>query len=254
MPAVDGINGKLDAYGGGAGHSNGFSGTSGSLSVPLAHQWGLQLDAGVGGNKGIASEGGGGHLFWRDPSIGLIGAYGSYSHWEADGGIDLLGSDHVGVNTARVAAEGEYYVSRWNLSAVAGMEMVDVNSTLLRFSVPDRFFDSARASYYLTDNFDIHVGHAYTFGTHSMTLGSEYGLALGEGRTAALFTEGLIGERGNNAIFGGLRIYFGQRDKTLMERHRQDDPPGDLIRAQAASFEAEHQAVVRDVLAAGHFW
>ncbi len=29
---------------------------------------------------------------------------------------------------------------------------------------------------------------------------------------------------------------------------------GALIRAQAASLEAEHQAIVRDVLAAGDFW
>src|SRR5436305_9007772 len=40
MPAVDGINAKLDGYGGGANHSKGFYGTTGSLSVPLAQQWG----------------------------------------------------------------------------------------------------------------------------------------------------------------------------------------------------------------------
>src|ERR1700739_4185681 len=32
------------------------------------------------------------------------------------------------------------------------------------------------------------------------------------------------------------------------------DAPGALIRAQAASLEAEHQSIVRDVLAAGDFW
>ena len=32
------------------------------------------------------------------------------------------------------------------------------------------------------------------------------------------------------------------------------DAHGALIRAQAASLEAEHQAIVRDVLAAGDFW
>ena len=25
-------------------------------------------------------------------------------------------------------------------------------------------------------------------------------------------------------IWGGLRVYYGQHDKTLMQRHRQDDP------------------------------
>jgi hypothetical protein len=32
------------------------------------------------------------------------------------------------------------------------------------------------------------------------------------------------------------------------------DAHGALIRAQAASLEAEHQAIVRDVLAAGDYW
>ncbi len=32
------------------------------------------------------------------------------------------------------------------------------------------------------------------------------------------------------------------------------DAHGAMIRAQAASLEAEHQAIVRDVLAAGDFW
>jgi uncharacterized protein YukE len=32
------------------------------------------------------------------------------------------------------------------------------------------------------------------------------------------------------------------------------DAHGALIRAQSASLEAEHQAIIRDVLAAGDFW
>ncbi|PJE00428.1 MAG: type VII secretion protein EsxI, partial [Mycobacterium sp.] len=32
------------------------------------------------------------------------------------------------------------------------------------------------------------------------------------------------------------------------------DAHGALIRAQAANLEAEHQSIVRDVLAAGDFW
>jgi hypothetical protein len=74
MPAVDGINAKIDGYGGGANGSNGFYGTSGSLSVPLGQQWGLQLDGDVGSDRGIGYYSGAGHLFWRDPSIGLLGA------------------------------------------------------------------------------------------------------------------------------------------------------------------------------------
>src|SRR5262249_58453793 len=90
--------------------------------------------------------------------------------------------------------------------------------------LPDRFFDSVRASYYITDNFKLSIGHVYTLGRSALALGSEYGFALGGGRMASLFAQGLVGEGGVNGARGGLRIYFGQHDKTLIDRNRQDDP------------------------------
>ena len=92
------------------------------------------------------------------------------------------------------------------------------------FFAPNRFFDFIRASYYVTDNFRLSIGHRYTFGSHALTLGAEHGVALGGGRMASLFAEGEFAEGDNNAVLGGLRIYFGQHDKSLIERHRQDDP------------------------------
>jgi hypothetical protein len=219
MPAVDGINAKIDGYGGGGNHSNGFYGSGGSVSVPLAQQWGLQLDGDGGSEKGIGAYGGAGHLFWRDPSIGLLGAYGSYSHWN---GIDGFGT--LSTNTSRYGAEGEYYLNRWTLNGVAGVEMVSVNSTPIHISVPDAFFDDVSVSYYVTDDFKLSVGHLYTLGTHNLTLATEYGLGLGGGRMASLFAEGWIGERGENGVLAGVRVYFGQHDKSLIDRHRQDDP------------------------------
>jgi hypothetical protein len=229
LPAVDGFNAKIAGFGGGADHANGFYGTTGSLSVPVARQWGLQLDGGVGSDKGTGAYGGAGHLFWRDPSIGLLGAYGSYSHWN---GTDLLALTSIGVvslgqisaNTGRYAAEGEYYLSRWTFSGLVGVETVSINSGVLPFSVPNRFFDNLSASYYVTDNFQLSIGHLYTFGRSGLTLGSEYGFALGGGQMASLFVDALFAEGGNNAVLGGVRFYFGQHDKTLLDRHRQDDP------------------------------
>jgi hypothetical protein len=222
LPAVDGINAKIDGYGGGANHSNGFYGTNGSLSVPLAHQWGLQVDGGIGSGDGIVSYGGAGHLFWRDPSIGLLGFYGSYSHWN---GIDTGDVGHISANTGRYAAEGEYYLSRWTIGGVAGVEMLSFNSDVASLSVPNRFFDVVTASYYVTDNFKLSIGHRYIFDRNALALGGEHGFALGGGRMAALFTEGTLGEHGTYSALAGLRIYFGQHDKTLIERNRQDDPP-----------------------------
>jgi hypothetical protein len=75
--------------------------------------------------------------------------------------------------------------------------------------------------------FKLSAGHIYSFGAHSLTLKAEHGFALGGGRMASLFADGRIGEGGDNAFHAGLRVYFGQRDKSLMDRHRQDDPEDD---------------------------
>ena len=43
---------------------------------------------------------------------------------------------------------------------------------------------------------------------------------------AALFAEGRIGEDDYHGVWGGIRFYFGQKDKSLIRRHREDDPTG----------------------------
>ena len=39
---------------------------------------------------------------------------------------------------------------------------------------------------------------------------------------ASLFVEGRAGEY--TGVWGGLKMYFGKSDKTLIRRHREDDP------------------------------
>lgn len=225
MPAVDGINGKIAGFGGGADHSSGFYGSTGSLAFPIARQWGAQIDGAVGSLDGSGWSHGAGHVFWRDPSIGLVGAYGSYFHWD---GVGAPSIPRIGVNVGRFAAEGDYYWARWTVRALAGYETVRLNvpnvAGLPGFSIPDRFFDSISAAYYLTDNFELSIGHLYTFGRHGLALGGEYGVALAGGRMASLFAAALFTEGGSKAALAGLRFYFGQHDKTLIDRHRQDDP------------------------------
>ncbi len=253
MPAVDGLNAKIDGYGGGASHTSGLYGANGSLAFPLAQQWGAQIDGQVGSFAGSGTFRGAGHLFWRDPAVGLLGAYGSYSRWNGVSGVFI---PRTALTIGRFAAEGEYYWGRWTFGGLAGYETVRFNIPavvlgLPAFSVPNRFFDSIRASYYVTDNFKLTLGHLYTIGRNGLSFGGEYGFALGGGRMAALFAEGLIGERGNNVVLGGLRIYFGQHDKTLIDRNRQDDP-GDYLgldglgaaMAQKMAWDEESEASV----------
>jgi hypothetical protein len=129
MPAVDGINGKIAGFGGGADHIDGFYGTAGSLAFPIAQQWGAQIDGGVGSLDGSGWSQGAGHLFWRDPSIALVGAYASYFHWN---GIGPPTIPRIGVNVSRFAAEGEYYWTRWTVRGLAGYETVRLNLPMCR--------------------------------------------------------------------------------------------------------------------------
>jgi hypothetical protein len=235
LPAVDGFNGKIDGYGGGANHISSLYGANGSLAFPLAQQWGAQIDGSVGSFASSGTARGAGHVFWRDPSVGLLGAYGSYSHWN---GIGFATIPRIGTNISRGALEGEYYAGRWTFGGLAGYETVRVNAPVVAglppLSIPNRFFDAVSASYYLTDNFKLSIGHMYTIGRNGLDLGAEYGFALGGGRMASVFAQGVIGEGGNNVVRGGLRIYFGQHDKTLIDRNRQDDPDRGGLDAFAA--------------------
>src|SRR5262245_16052654 len=118
---------------------------------------------------------------------------------------------------------------------LAGVQTVRINAPVVLGvqvgSTPNRFFEAVAASYYVTDNFKLLIGHLYQFSHHGLRLGAEHGFALGSGRMASLFAEALFAEGGSTTAFAGLRVYFGQRNKTLIDRHRQDDPSNlfDLI-------------------------
>jgi hypothetical protein len=47
---------------------------------------------------------------------------------------------------------------------------------------------------------------------------------MGSRIVAALFAEGRLGQENFHGVWGGLRFYFGQKDKTLIRRNREDDP------------------------------
>src|SRR5262249_58830960 len=104
LPAVDGFNAKIDGYGGGGNHISSLYGADGSLSIPLAQQWGLQIDGSVGSLNSSGTSRGAGHVFWRDPSVGLLGAYGSYSRWNGNSGVIV---PRPALNIARVRPDGD---------------------------------------------------------------------------------------------------------------------------------------------------
>ena len=143
-PAVDGFNSKIDSFGGSEANQ-GIYGTRGSFSFPLGHQFGAQFDGSANSFDGRFLGNVGGHLFWRNPAQGLVGISSDYTHWDSQVG---------GVNVARLAAEGEYYLGRWTLSGIAGIETGNtasgvVGTEIQTFDVKTRFFDVANVAYYL---------------------------------------------------------------------------------------------------------
>jgi hypothetical protein len=240
-PAVDGINAKIEGIGGSLAN-HGIYGSKGAISIPLGGSWGAQIDGTAGSFDQRFFGSIAGHLFWRNPQQGLLGIYANYTH------LDEFGGAHV----TQFAGEGEYYWNRWTLQGIAGVEfgnkasqtttttstvppvpigfgittpgVATTNTFTEGYDVKTRFFDQVNLKYYLTDNWDAYVGHRYLGGKNALALGSEYALPLGRGVMASAFVEGNVGEHDFHGVWGGLRFYFGASDKTLIARHRQDDP------------------------------
>ncbi|MGZ3409375.1 MAG: hypothetical protein ACXWJW_10445 [Xanthobacteraceae bacterium] len=244
--AVDGVNGKAEFLGGSLGNRSLFAGF-GAASFPmdkigvLNNQYGVQIDTGVGTFDSRSFGNLAAHVFWRDPGRGLIGIYTSHTWW----------NQFDGVYIGQVAAEGEYFMGRWTVQGIAGIEFGNSASNTITntsvvpplggggapagvftvgtftetFDIRTRFFDQINLKYYVTDNWNAFVGHRYLGGKNALALGTEYALPLNNGMMASGFVEGRVGEDNNHGVWGGIRFYFGNAPKTLMARQRQDDPP-----------------------------
>lgn len=235
LPAVDGFNFKLDAFGGSV-DDGGLGGLGGAFSFPLTERYGAQIDVTLANVDGDAYGSVAGHVFWRDPSVALLGGYASYAAYEGFGGVSAY----------QAALESEYYMGNITLRGVAGVEGINADpwssgGSTYDFSDETRFFDKVDIVWYPTDDFKVSLGHRYTGGFHAAALGTEYMWHLNGGTAVSLFAEGRLGEDDYKALWAGVRVYHGQSDKTLIRRHREDDPnqwdpdTGTSIRAFFAS-------------------
>jgi hypothetical protein len=211
LPAVSGLNGKIDLAIGGAnpgydlfGFSNDFDAAfraQGAFSVPLGHSFGLQADGAFASIQGSTFAHAAGHLFGRNPASGLIGAYASYSVWDT-------------VNRGRVAFEGEAYLGNIALETITGVEFGDV---------PNSFFTITDAAVYPSDDLRLSIGFRHNGAGSALAAGLEYQFASGPSAAWSAFVDGEIGTNDYQRIFGGIRLYLGA-DKSLIRRHREDDP------------------------------
>lgn len=218
QPAVDGVNWKFAGFGGSI-SDRGVGGALGSVAVPLGGHYGFQLDGALGALDSRFFGATGAHLFWRNPAQGLLGIYASYTHWNKFSGLDI----------GQIAAEAEVYFGPFTIQGIAGVEFGNstsgiVGSFLQTYDVKTRFFDKINFAYYLNDNLKVFLGHRYLGGQNALALGGEWAFPINGPTMGAAFIEGRIGENDFQGIWVGLRIYYGQKNKTLIQRHRQDDP------------------------------
>jgi hypothetical protein len=208
-PAVSAFNGKLE---GGAGYSDSdFDGVDGdvaweaggSLSFPLGCMLGLQLDAGASERYENTQWGGIAHLFTRDPESYLLGVTG--------GVID--GDD---ATLYPVGPEVELYLGNFSLEAWGGYLYVDGEDDNF-----DTGFVIADAAFYLTDDFRVSVGGKIVDDYEALRAGLEY--QFGDS-PISLYAEGEYGDDETYNILAGFKFYFGGEDKSLIRRHREDDP------------------------------
>jgi len=219
VQAVSGFNGKVEGAAGfidqdvtviGAAPVNEdgsrFHG-AGSLSLPLGCMLGLQVDGAVGDVAGQTFAGGAAHLFMRDPSSHLLGVHAMYTSIDnvlAPGNNDIW----------RVGPEAEFYLNNFSIEAWAGLEDSDSNGS--------EFFASVNLAMYATEDFRVHVGFRRFLEMNAFAAGAEW--QVSESLPMSLFAEAQFGENDYATVFGGVKFYFGADNKTLMRRHREDDP------------------------------
>ncbi len=216
LPAVSGINGKLDVgklqfdFDEDRFDNGGVYGI-GTLTVPLSQSFGLQIDAGVLQMHDDAHQAGvGGHLFWRDPAQGLLGVYGEYTN--------ISGEDYA-ADTASIALEAEAYMGQLSLEGLAGIDHV-AGRNMQNEGTSGRF--EGRIAWYATDDFRLEFGGGHRFDDSYLTAGLEASLSSVASNVSLYASADFSSD--TTTARAGMRVYIGPMSKSLKARHREDDP------------------------------
>jgi hypothetical protein len=198
-PAVSAPNGKIGLFGGSIVGVHG-AGLVGALSIPVGPGWGAQVDGLAGTAGGNTFWGLGGHLFWRDPRVGLLGAYASHVDWTPFGAL-----------VQKVGVEGELYQGAWTVSGLLAMQ----SGT---FSGPT---GHVTAALYLNENLRFDATLRLFQGSGNI---GHVGFEWQQDRTGlAVFGTAGWGDSGYSTALAGVKLYTGPA-KSLIRRHREDDP------------------------------
>jgi hypothetical protein len=205
--AVSGLNGKASASYGDFDSADGAS-YQGSIAFPLAPKWGAQFDGLYNRIGGLDFGGVGGHLFWRDSELALVG-------------LALSAVDSTNSTNYQAGFEAEYYLPWMTIGAFAGVGGID-------YDVVVPFIDTERhdlaGTFYL--GFyplpDLLVRPKLALAHENLSYGAEIEYALPR-YNVSLIAETIHSEHDFQQHQIGLRYYFGGK-KSLKARHREDDP------------------------------
>jgi hypothetical protein len=207
LPAVSGPNGKLEIGGGWADideldDDEVFRGGA-AFSFPVGDMFGFQADLTALDAFGETAVGGAGHFFTRDPSSYLFGVYGGY----VDAGP---------ANIWYVGPEAELYLDNISFEAIGGI--MDISD-----GIGTEFYAMGKVALYANENLRLSIGASTVANFESANAGLEW--FMGDTGLPVSFTvDGQLGEDGFSSIQAGLSLYFGGEDKSLIRRHREDDP------------------------------
>lgn len=222
LPAVDGLSGKL-MFSRGAADGDNWTGLEGAVTLPIGNRFGLQIDAAAGGVDGTLGKsafyGGGAHLFWRDPSQGMIGIEGGFAHLDALGGVSFYS----------LGVEAERYWGALTLGGLVGItDGSDANrmTALGQFDLDlkTRFVAASSLTWYPDENLALTVSAALAGSDVTAGVGVEWALPSESWAQPSLFARALLREGGDVSALAGLSLYFGGQSKPLIRRHREDDP------------------------------
>ncbi|MGB0922408.1 MAG: hypothetical protein ACPG1C_13940 [Alphaproteobacteria bacterium] len=204
-PAVSEPNAKVEVVGAEV-NDDSAKALMGSITVPLGHAYGAQIDGMAGEIDDATATGIGGHLFWRDPDNAMLG-------------ITAAKARAFGQSTNRYGVEGELYRGDFTFSAFGGRQTGGGFGNMA--------YGGVAASWYATPNFLLQLSGDALDDTRSASLGFEWQPdTTNDGFT--FFAKGTRGSKNAEAVQAGVRVYLGSR-KNLKDRHRKDDPVNPLF-------------------------
>ncbi len=220
-PAVSAVNGKFSLEGG---NFDGKSGQAmqGTIAAPIGNAFGVQFDTAFGNTNSKDFSGYGAHAFWRDPARGLVGLTGSATRFD-------------NLDVRRFGAEAEGYFGDFTLRARAGHQNGDFK---------DGSYYSAGARWYANSNLMLGIAGEHAVDRSIGHLTAEWQISIPSLPGLAVFLDAAKGSNSFDQTLVGVRYYFGT-DKTLIRRHRQDDPDsllGDSLISNQQQYRQRQQA------------